>query len=62
MAKNTEKQLKITLKRSTIAASGNQKKVVKALGFTKTSQTVVHNDSPTIRGMINKVSHMVEVA
>lgn len=57
----TNKELKITLKGSVIGASANQKKVAKALGFSKKDQTVTHMDSPTIRGMINKVSHLVVV-
>lgn len=59
--KEQVKELKITLRGSAIGASANQKKVVKALGFKKKDQTVTHCDSAIIRGMIKKVSHMVEV-
>ena len=55
------KQLKITLKRSTIRRIENQKRTVRALGLRKPNQTVVHADTPIIRGMINKVSHLVKV-
>ena len=55
------KQLEITLKRSVIGRKQNQVKTVKALGLKKTNDTVVHNDTPAIRGMINTVSHLVTV-
>ncbi|MDO4281174.1 MAG: 50S ribosomal protein L30 [Peptococcaceae bacterium] len=54
-------ELKITLTRSVIGASAAQKKVVKALGLGKTNSTVVRPDNDCIRGMINKVSHLVTV-
>lgn len=54
-------QLKITLTRSVIGRVKNQKETVRALGLRKMHQTVVHADTPVIRGMINKVSHLVEV-
>ena len=61
MAKKKVKQIKITLKRSTIKRLANQKSTVKALGFKRLNQSVVHADTPVIRGMINRVSHLVEV-
>lgn len=57
MAKN--KQIKITLKKSIIGASETQKRTVKGLGLSKLNETVVHDDSPTIRGMVNKISHLL---
>jgi large subunit ribosomal protein L30 len=60
-AKKSKKQLKITLKRSTIGRLENQKRTVTALGLRRLNQNVVHDDSPVIRGMIVKVSHLVEV-
>lgn len=60
MAKSNKK-LKITLTRSVIGRIKNQKATVAALGLRKRHQSVVHNDTPQIRGMINKVSHLVEV-
>lgn len=54
-------ELKITLSRSVIGASEAQKKVVKALGLGKTNSTVVRQDNPAVRGMINKVSHLLTV-
>jgi large subunit ribosomal protein L30 len=54
-------QLKITLKRSLIGNIQKQKDTVKALGLRKIRQSVVHNDTPQIRGMIHKVAHLVTV-
>jgi len=53
--------LKITLRRSTIGRPEKQRRVVRALGLRRLNQSVIHNDVPSIRGMINKISHMVEV-
>lgn len=53
-------QLKITLKGSTIGVNGNHKKVVKALGLKKINSSVVKPDNPSIRGMVEKVSYLVE--
>ena len=61
MPKKKVKQLKITLKRSTIKRLANQKATAKALGLRKLNHTVVHDDSPMIRGMINRISHLVAV-
>lgn len=56
----TTKKVKVQLIKSLIGSSDKQKKVVKALGLTKINQVVEHYDSVTIRGMINKVSHLVK--
>lgn len=53
-------QIKVTLKRSTIGSTEVQKKVVQSLGLTKRGRSRVHPDNPAIRGMINKVSHLLE--
>ena len=53
--------LKVTLTRSTIGRPKNQRKVVEAPGLKKKNQTVEHKDNAAIRGMINKVSHLVTV-
>ncbi|MBC8079345.1 MAG: 50S ribosomal protein L30 [Gorillibacterium sp.] len=55
------KQLHITLVRSLIGRPGNQRTTVKTLGLTKTNSTVVHQDNPAIRGMVNQVSHLIVV-
>jgi large subunit ribosomal protein L30 len=56
-----EKTLEITLIKSAIGYSKRQKKTVRALGLRRLGQTVKHEDTPVIRGMINKVSHLVQV-
>jgi large subunit ribosomal protein L30 len=53
--------LRITLKRSTIKAKADQKATVAALGLHKIGQTVDQKDNPQIRGMVEKISHLVSV-
>jgi len=55
-------ELKVTLKRSPIGRPEYFAKVLKGMGLTKLNKTVVLKDTPEIRGMIDKVSHMVSVA
>jgi len=57
----TDKQIKVTLKKSLIGASETQKRTAKGLGLSKLNQTVSHNDTPVIRGMVNKIPHLVSV-
>jgi len=54
-------QIKITLKKSGIGRSQYFTQVLKGLGLTRLHQTVARQDTPEIRGMIAKVSHMVAV-
>lgn len=54
-------KLRITLKHSAIGKPEDQKNTVKALGLNKLNKTVEHNDTPQIRGMIKKITHLVEV-
>jgi len=54
-------EIKITLKRSGIGRNKYFTKVLNGLGLRRLQQTVVRKDTPEIRGMINKVSHMVTV-
>lgn len=54
-------KLRVTYSKSAIGYTVRQKATIKALGFTKLNQTVEHDDTPVIRGMINKVSHLVTV-
>ncbi|MCD6102091.1 MAG: 50S ribosomal protein L30 [Candidatus Cloacimonetes bacterium] len=54
-------KLKITQIKSQIGQKLNQKETLKALGIRKMNQTVVHKDTPGIRGMINTVNHLVKV-
>ena len=55
------KKLKIIQKRSVIDRPEPQKRTIKALGLGRPNYTVVHEDTPQIRGMIRKVIHLVEV-
>jgi large subunit ribosomal protein L30 len=54
-------KLKITQTKSIIDRPKDQKKTIEALGLGKPNWEKVHNDTPQIRGMINKVSHLVKV-
>ncbi|MEW6567250.1 MAG: 50S ribosomal protein L30 [Chloroflexota bacterium] len=56
-----EKTLRITLVRSPIGYSERQKRTVRALGLRRLNQTVEQEDTPVVRGMIAKVSHLVRV-
>jgi len=55
------KKLRITLKRSFIGYDRRQRRIVFSLGLRRLHHTVVHDDTPTIRGMLRKVPHLVEV-
>lgn len=55
------KALKVTLTKSPIGYSIKQKNTVRALGLRRLGQSVDHDDTSVIRGMIDKVSHLVEV-
>ena len=56
------KEIRITLKRSLIGRAEKLRKVVAAMGLRKINQTVVHKDTPSIRGMIHKTVHLIEVS
>ena len=56
------KRLKITLTRSLIGLSPTQEATVKALGLRRMHQSVSHDDTATIRGMIAAVPHVLEVS
>ncbi|MFN8537330.1 MAG: 50S ribosomal protein L30 [Thermomicrobiales bacterium] len=49
--------MRITLIRSTIGYSERQKRIIESLGLRRMHQTVEHDASPTIQGMLNKVGH-----
>lgn len=53
--------LTVTLKRSRIGTKPKQRQVLDALGLTRMHKTKTFEDNAAIRGMIAKVSHMVEV-
>ena len=54
-------QLKITWKKSCIGKPESQRRVITALGLRRLHHSVVHGDTPAIRGMVKKVSHLVSV-
>jgi len=53
------KKLKVTLTRSLIGRPQDQRGTVAALGLKKIGTIAMHDDTPQIRGMINKVKHLV---
>jgi large subunit ribosomal protein L30 len=55
-------KLRITYKKSMIGYNREQKDTIRSLGFRKLNQTVIKPDNPSIRGMVFKVRHLVEVA
>ena len=59
--KKTEKLVRVTLVKSSIGYDISQKRTVRALGLRKMHQTVEHKDSPTFRGMVAKVSHLLYI-
>jgi large subunit ribosomal protein L30 len=61
MANDQAKKLRITLVKSVIGNSRRQKDTVKALGLRRVNESVVQEDNPVIRGMVDKVNHLIEV-
>jgi large subunit ribosomal protein L30 len=61
--KKAEEVRRIAVKqiRSGIGRPTKHRRTLEALGIKRHQQTVIHNDTPAIRGMINQISHMVEV-
>lgn len=55
------KALRVTLVKSPIGYTKSQKATVRALGLRRMNQTVEHKDSPAVRGMLNKVIHLIKV-
>lgn len=55
-------RLRISWHKSAIGYAGDQKRTLQALGLRRLGQTVEHDDSRAVRGMINKVRHLVKVA
>ena len=54
-------KLRITWIKSGIGYAGVQRRTLKALGFHRLNQSVSHDDCGSIRGMINKVRHLIKV-
>lgn len=57
----SRKILRITLVRSPIGYTQRQKSTVRALGLHRMNETVQHQDTPVLRGMMNKVIHLIKV-
>ena len=57
----SNKQLRITWVKSSIGYSQDQKATIRALGLRRLGHSVLHPETPSIRGMVQKVSHLVEV-
>ena len=62
MAKRKEQTVDVTLRRSLIGEKPKTRATVEGLGLRKINQTVTQVDSPSLRGMLAKVSHLVEVS
>ena len=56
-----KKKIKIQYVRSKICTPVKHKLVVKGLGFTRLNQIVVREDTPSVRGMIAKIPHLVQI-
>ena len=54
-------RIKVTQVKSQIGRLQNQKRTMEALGLRKMNQTVEHEETPTIIGMVNRVKHLVSV-
>ncbi|MEE2686848.1 MAG: 50S ribosomal protein L30 [Chloroflexota bacterium] len=54
-------QLKITWTKSCIGKPQNQRRVVESLGLKRLHHSVIHGDTPAIRGMVSKVQHLLKV-
>ncbi len=61
MAKKKQKQIKVTLVRSPIGFQPKHRECVRGLGLKRMHHTVVLEDTPSIRGMVNKIDYMVRV-
>ena len=61
MTEKKKKKLRITQVRSGIGHQEVQKRTLEALGLRRIRHTVIHPDRPEIRGMINRIYHLVEV-
>ena len=57
----SEKVIRVTLVRSPIGYTKDQRATARALGLRRMHQTVEHQDTATLRGMIQKIVHLVEV-
>jgi len=61
MAKRKAKQISVTLVRSPVGALPRHRECVRGLGLKKMNHTVVLEDTPSVRGMVNRIEYMVRV-
>ncbi len=61
MPESKARTLRVTLIRSPIGYDWRQKRTVRALGLRRMNQTVEHDDTPAVRGMLARVRHLVNV-
>ncbi len=54
-------KIRVTYKKSAIGYAGDQKRTIEALGLRRLHHVVEHEDSPSLRGMLHKVRHLVQV-
>jgi large subunit ribosomal protein L30 len=59
--KDSGKTVRVTLVRSPIGFTKDQKATVVALGLHRLHQTVEHQDTPAVRGMLNKIIHLLKI-
>jgi large subunit ribosomal protein L30 len=57
----SDKLIRVTLVRSPIGYTKDQRATARALGLRRLHQTVEHNDNPALRGMIQKIIHLVQI-
>ncbi len=58
---NSGKTIRVTLVRSPIGYTKDQKETVLALGLRRLHQTIEHKDTPALRGMLTKVIHLLKI-
>ena len=58
---SSDKLIRVTLVRSPIGYTKDQRATARALGLRRLHQTVEHNNNPALRGMIQKIIHLVQI-
>ncbi len=58
---STSRSVRVTLLRSPIGYSKDQKATLRALGLRRLHQTVEHKDTPALRGMLDKITHLIRI-
>jgi large subunit ribosomal protein L30 len=57
----SDKSIRVTLVKSPIGYTKDQKATVRALGLRRMNHTIEHKDTPAIRGMLNKIIHLIKI-